>query len=112
ACTAPVSTLAGWVVMLPVLRSCCAPLLFEDRLQFARGDRQAVDEEDEVDRPLVASLRREVHLPGHTQPHLLVLLGHGLVQRRHWLELAHPEMRRRPARVGELPTQHIDRATA
>src|SRR5699024_12406221 len=91
--------LTGRVTIFQVLRDGSAQLLLEERLQLTRGHGQAVDEEDEVDRPFVASLRRQEHLPSHTQPHLLVLLGHCLVQRRCRLELTHPEMSSRPTGV-------------
>src|SRR5699024_8818575 len=104
--------LTGRVGILPVLRDGRAPLLLEERLQLAGRHRQTVDEEDEIDRPFISSLRREVDLTGDAQPHLFVLLAHGFVQCRRRLELAHPEVRRRPARVRELPTQHVEHPAA
>ncbi len=65
-----------------VLQHRVGDVLGEVGLQLGGGDRDAVDEEHQVD--AVAVLRRVVHLPHHPQPHRVVLLLRGLVQRWCW----------------------------
>ena len=61
--------------------------LGEVSLQLHGGDREPVDEEDQVDAALIGG--GEMHLPHHAYPHRRVLLVGGRVQARLGPELRH-----------------------
>ena len=83
--------LAGGGPIVPVLFLCMAKGLPSEKvLDLQRSNRDAIDEDDQVDRVLV--LRAVGHLPNYRQQVGFIQPGQIGIQARSWLEVAQVEL--------------------